>query len=217
MEFLKEKELDMFLQINTRGVQQGFHRSLHYHRYEPTPYAALEKLFQVYEPLSNPKWVDYGSGKGRVGFYIFAFHRIPSVGIEMDEGFLQVAQKNLVTFQKGQRLHVRSICFHHGLAENYTVCPKENTFYFFHPFSVQVFMQVVGKILSSVEAYPRTVDLILYYPTTDYRYFLEKRTAFILLFEIETEAVSGSNGSECFMIFRLNGTDKSLDFAPNRG
>lgn len=84
---MKEKELDMFLQINTRGVQQGFHRSLHYHRYEPTPYAALEKLFQVYEPLSNPKWVDYGSGKGRVGFYIFAFHRIPSVGIEMDEGF----------------------------------------------------------------------------------------------------------------------------------
>ena len=103
---MKEKELDMFLQINTRGVQQGFHRSLHYHRYEPTPYAALEKLFQVYEPLSNPKWVDYGSGKGRVGFYIFAFHRIPSVGIEMDEGFLQVACSfNLLSSRIGGKLY----------------------------------------------------------------------------------------------------------------
>ena len=62
--------------------------------------------------------------------------------------------------------------------------PRDNRFYFFNPFSVQVFMNVVNNILLSVEAVEREMDIILYYPSEDYIFFLENQTAFELKREI---------------------------------
>ncbi len=48
-----EEKYDELFNINTCEKQKGFHDSLHYHRYEPTPYSALEQLFSQYEVIKR--------------------------------------------------------------------------------------------------------------------------------------------------------------------
>ena len=43
---MEETNYDEMLNIRTEGEQKEFNDSLHYHRYEPTPYSALEHLFK---------------------------------------------------------------------------------------------------------------------------------------------------------------------------
>ncbi|MES9738999.1 SAM-dependent methyltransferase, partial [Peribacillus frigoritolerans] len=45
---MEETNYDEMLNIRTVGEQKNFNDSLHYHRYEPTPYSALEYLFKKY-------------------------------------------------------------------------------------------------------------------------------------------------------------------------
>lgn len=61
---MKEQFYDELLNIKTVGDQKGFNKSFHYHRYEPTPYHALEKLFTKYELKSSDRLIDFGCGKG---------------------------------------------------------------------------------------------------------------------------------------------------------
>ena len=37
------------------------------------------------------------------------------------------------------------------LAEEYQINPSDNRFYFFNPFSIQIFMKIINNILISVE------------------------------------------------------------------
>lgn len=200
---MKEKQLDQILSIETRGIQKGFHTSPHYHRYEPTPYTALEKLFQAYSVKSTDRWVDYGCGKGRIGFYLHAFHGISSIGIEMDGDFLRMAKKNLAAYAKKRSVPFGEIQFLEEFAQDYMVRTNETVFYFFNPFSVQVFIKVVGRILRSVEASPREITIILYYPSIDYCEFLERHTVFTRVQEIAVVDDLHNQMSECFYIYRL--------------
>ena len=92
---MKEYYYDKLLNISTTGYQEGFNKSFHYHRYEPTPYSALEILFNQYKCKSSDRVVDFGCGKGRLNFYIHYFFHATVVGIEMNEIFYQEAIENL--------------------------------------------------------------------------------------------------------------------------
>ncbi|MEM5594730.1 hypothetical protein AAHH67_28690 [Niallia circulans] len=61
---------DKLLHIETEEIQVGFHKSYHYHRYEPTPYEHLEQLFREFPLRETDYVVDFGCGKGRLNFYI---------------------------------------------------------------------------------------------------------------------------------------------------
>ncbi|MEH6948737.1 SAM-dependent methyltransferase, partial [Bacillus sp. JJ634] len=74
---------------------------------------------------------------------------------------------------------------------------------FFNPFSVQIFMKIIQNILRSVEQFPRDIELVLYYGSKDYIFFLENQTAFQLKKEILLEGLSDSNPYERFLIYRL--------------
>jgi len=41
---MNEQYYDAVLHIKTVGEQKGFNKSMHYHRYEPTPYSGLDEL-----------------------------------------------------------------------------------------------------------------------------------------------------------------------------
>ena len=63
-----ENTWDTFLQIKTVG-RDALGADEYHHPYEPTPYSVLERL-------ANSGWIgeedvvlDYGCGKGRVGFF----------------------------------------------------------------------------------------------------------------------------------------------------
>ncbi|CAI8718686.1 MULTISPECIES: class I SAM-dependent methyltransferase [Bacillus] len=200
---MNEQYYDAVLNIKTVGEQKGFNKSLHYHRYEPTPYSALETLFNQYELSSSERVVDFGCGKGRLNFYIHHACGASAVGIEMNEMFYKEAMGNLERYAKKSRNSKDKIQFQCCLAQEYEIDPRDNRFYFFNPFSVQVFMNVINNILLSVEEVEREIEIILYYPSEDYIFFLENQTAFELKEEVRLPGVYERNGNERFLIYGL--------------
>ncbi|WP_440604267.1 methyltransferase [Bacillus sp. GB_SG_008] len=200
---MNEQYYDAVLNIKTVGEQKGFYESLHYHRYEPTPYLALEQLFNKYELKSSDRVVDFGCGKGRLNFYIHYFYHVSVVGIEMNETFYQEAMDNRDSYLKKAKKSKDKIHFHCCLAQEYEIDPLDNKFYFFNPFSVQVFMNVINNILLSVEEVEREVELVLYYPSEDYIYFLDNQTSFELKEEVILPGLYERNSNERFLIYRL--------------
>ena len=59
--------------------------SPHNHPYQPTLYEALDTLFEKYDLDEDDHIVDFGSGKGRIVFYINHFFRCYANGVEMNE------------------------------------------------------------------------------------------------------------------------------------
>ena len=64
-------------------------------------------------------------------------------------------------------------------------------------------MKVINNILLSVEASEREIDLILYYASEDYIYYLENDTSFELKEEIVIPELYEQNPHERFLIYRL--------------
>lgn len=198
---MNEQYYDAVLNIKTVGEQKGFNKSLHYHRYEPTPYSGLEILLNQYEIKSSDRVVDFGCGKGRLNFYIHHTCGASAVGIEMNETFYKEAMENRERYAKKARNSKDKIQFQCCLAQEYEIDPRDNRFYFFNPFSVQVFMNVVNNILLSVEEVERDIEMILYYPSEDYIFFLENQTAFELKMEVRLPEAYEKNGNERFLVY----------------
>jgi SAM-dependent methyltransferase len=200
---MKEKYYDDLLNVYTRGDQKGFNESLHYHRYEPTPYSALEILFDQYKLKNSDHVVDFGCGKGRLNFLINYLFHSTVVGIEMNETFYQDAIKNQKSYLKMAKKNQEKIQFQCCLAEEYKIDLLDNRFYFFNPFSLQIFMIVVNNILLSVEKAKREIDIVLYYPSEDYIYFLNNHPSFQLKQEVILTDLYNQNPNERFMIYKL--------------
>ncbi|MGB3259896.1 methyltransferase [Paenisporosarcina sp.] len=200
---MTEKEMDRMLRIKTAGTLELLNQSVHYNRYEATPYAAFQELFRHYELTKSDRVVDVGCGKGRLSFYIHYHFQVPSIGIEMSGKLYQDALENLQNYDKNGKKTAGIITFERGLAQEYEIDSRDNVFYFFNPFSVQIFMKVVENILLSVDEYKRSIELILYYPTTAYIQFLESRTTFEFKKEIRVPDLYEQNDNERFMIFHL--------------
>ncbi len=198
-----ERTFDALLNIRTGGDQKGFNQSLHYHRYESTPYSALDLLFNQYELKSTDRLVDFGCGKGRLNFFTNYLFQSTAVGVEMNEGYYEEALENRQRYVKKFRNRKDDIHFHCCLAEEYEIDPADNRFYFFNPFSIQIFMRVINNILLSVDKYKRDIELILYYPSEDYFYFLENQTVLELKQELLLPE-SVHNPNERFLIYRYS-------------
>lgn len=186
---MNEQYYDAVLNIKTVGEQKGFYKSLHYHRYEPTPYRALETLFTQYDLKSSDRVVDFGCGKGRLNFYIHHFYHASVVGVEMNETFYQEALENRDRYIKKDKKGEDKIHFQCCLAQEYEINPFDNKFYFFNPFSV--------------EQVEREVELILYYPSEGYIYFLDNQTSFELKEEVILPGLYERNSNERFLVYRL--------------
>lgn len=197
---MNEQQMDKLLNIKTTGEQKGFLTSLHYHRYEPTPYSALELFFDEYKLSRHDQLVDFGCGKGRLNFFLNYHFNASVSGVEMNETFYIEALGNKQNYLRNYRNRADRINFHCVLAEEYEISPDENKFYFFNPFTVQILMSVVKNIMISFEKYQREIDLILYYPSEDYVFYLEKQTPFELISEVN---LPEKNPNERFLVYRL--------------
>ncbi|WP_067623160.1 methyltransferase [Alicyclobacillus acidiphilus] len=202
---MKEPDYDKLLHIKTGGEHEspiGFH----YYPYEPTPYSALEQLAKQYELKRGNRLVDFGCGKGRLNFFMHYLFQASVVGVEMNETLYHMSQQNLNNYMRARRTHADQIQFYHCLAEDYPVHPSDDRFYFFNPFSVQIYMKVIRNILRSFEQAPRPLDVLLYYPSDDYIYFMEHETPFVLEMEVPLENLFERNPYERFLIYRLEHT-----------
>ncbi|MEK5039734.1 class I SAM-dependent methyltransferase [Sporosarcina sp. FSL K6-3457] len=200
---MNDKDYDRLLRIKTVGTREWQNQSSHYNRYEATPYLALDELFDDYELERTDGVVDFGCGKGRLAFYLHNRFQVSVTGIEMSVQLYQEALENQASYREKTRGSNDTVRFECCLAEDYKVESTDNRFYFFNPFSIQIFRKVIDTILRSVEKQKRAVDIVLYYPTADYIQFLENRTPFELLKEVKVPGLYDRNDNERFLVFRL--------------
>lgn len=200
---MKEQYYEKLLNIKTCGEQKIFNESLHYNRYEPTSYYVLDILFKEYKINKDDHLIDFGCGKGRLNFYVNYFYDIECTGIEMNNFFYEEAISNRKSYIKKHKKDKNKINLLNCFAEEYKIKPLDNKFYFFNPFSIQIFIKVLGNILDSVEKHERIIDIILYYPSDDYIYYIENNTAFVLIEEIPIHNKYEKNNSQRLLIYRL--------------
>jgi SAM-dependent methyltransferase len=195
-----DRRQDKLLGIRTVGIREWTDSKAQYNRYEATPYKALNILSENYKFRNAKKVVDFGSGRGRVAFYLHNRFHLPVTGIEANSKTYQEALENKAMYRLRAKHITAPIKFKYGLAQHYKIEKRDNCFYFFNPFSVNVFRKVVHNILRSVEKDRRAVDLILYYPIHEYKDFL-KSTPFTMINKIRVPG--GSDKKEKFIIYRL--------------
>lgn len=195
--------MERHLCINTTGIKHWYLVTYHYHGYEPTPYWALDQLFQKYQDMqTSDRVVDFGCGRGRVVFYLHNRLNIPVTGVEANSSTYNEALANESTYLAGLKTEVPApLEFVQCLAQSYEIKPDENKFYFFNPFSTKIFSLVVANILASVEHHPRSVDIILYYPTVQYEQHLVCHTPFKRYCKVGLEGTNDANDK--FVIYRL--------------
>jgi SAM-dependent methyltransferase len=199
---MDERKRDEALGIVTVGTREWLGVNIQYHRYEATPYRALDVLCENYDFNGVDQVVDFGCGRGRVAFYLHDRFNLPVVGIEANRITFEeaLANKDSYNLKAGDiSAPVEFLCC---LAQHYRIEEKDNCFYFFNPFTVQIFRKVVQNILFSFEKHGRTMDLILYYPDREYLDFLNTSTPFRRISDIMVS--KGSNDKDKFVIYRLD-------------
>lgn len=119
--------------------------------------------------------VDFGCGKGRVLFYVNQRFQCEVCGIEVDENLYELALDNRAYYNTRFRDTMERIEIINGKAEEYAVRPEDNVFYFFNPFEINIFEQVIEHIVESVERHPRRVFVMMYYPKEEYIRFMKRK------------------------------------------
>lgn len=191
-----ENHWDKLLQIQTCGRDETGADEYH-HPYEPTPYSVLERLANSGLIGKDDAVLDYGCGKGRVGFFLSYRAKVKSIGIEYDERIYDSALENRKT-AKAQANFVLT------RAEEYEVPLEVNRCYFFNPFSVEILHAVCARILESWYAHPREVFLFFYYPADEYISYLMTVDELEFYDEIECDDLfAGNDPRERIMIFQL--------------
>ena len=194
----KEKTWDKLLQLKTVGRDELGADEYH-HPYEPTPYSVLERLAKSGFFGEGDLVLDYGCGKGRVGFFLSYRRSAKTIGIEYDERIYQVALENQKTTISGLKPD-----FMLTRAEEYEVPAEVNRCYFFNPFSVEILHKVMARIIESWYENPRDVFLFFYYPADEYISYLMTVDELEFYDEIECDDLfEGNDPRERIMIFQL--------------
>ena len=157
-----EHNWDKLLQIQTNGRDETNADEYH-HPYEPTDYRVLERLAKSGFFGEGDVVLDYGCGKGRVGFFLSYRTKAQTIGIEYDDHIYAEAlnnRKSTVSKMKPDFVLTR--------AEEYEVPTEVNRCYFFNPFSVEILHKVMARICESWYENPREIFLFFYYPADEY-------------------------------------------------
>ena len=191
-----ESKWDKLLQIKTAGRDESGADEYH-HPYEPTPYNVLERLASSGLIDKDDVVLDYGCGKGRVGFFLSYRTNAKTIGIEYDDRIFANALKN----QKNAKAKANFLLTR---AEAYEVPPEVNRCYFFNPFSVEILHKVMARICDSWYVHPREIFLFFYYPADAYISYLMTVDELEFYDEIECDDLfDGKDTRERIMIFQL--------------
>ena len=195
---MKEISWDNRLQIKTVGRDDTNSDEYRY-PYEPTPYSVLERLASTGLFGKGDAVLDYGCGKGRVGFFMSYRTKAEAVGIEYDEAIYQNALENskaAIPKAKAEFVLTR--------AEEYEVPAEINRCYFFNPFSVEILQKVMARIIESWYADPREILLFFYYPSDEFMCYLMTVDELEFYDEIDCgDLFEGNDSRERIMVFEL--------------
>ena len=193
-----ENDWDAQLQIRTTGRDET-NADAYRHPYEPTPYCVLERLAD--SGLIGPAdtVLDYGCGKGRVGFYLSHRTKARTIGIEYDPRIYGQALENQKTALSNPQPE-----FVLTRAEEYALPPEVNRCYFFNPFDLAILHKVMARIIQSWYEQPREILLFFYYPADEYLARLMTVDELEFYDEIECDDLfPGNDPRERILIFQL--------------
>lgn len=194
----KEGQWDKLLKIRTSGRDDS-HSDQYYYPYEPTPYSVLERLASTGLIGKKNTVLDYGTGKGRVCFFMSYQTRCRSFGIEYDERIFKNAQENKEQAVSGARTE-----FAMKNAESCLVPETVDRCYFFNPFSVEILRKVLAKIYDSYYCDKREILLFFYYPSDEYLSLLMTEEHLLFSDEISCEDLfDGGDKRERILIFEV--------------
>lgn len=182
-----EHELDNILKIKTSGRDDSNSNYLNF-PYEPTPYSVLQELSNSGYLLKNDNLLDYGCGKGRVGFYLAYANKINYLGIEYDTRIYNSAINNKNTSIIKNRVNFLNIN-----AVDYNIAENINKIYFFNPFSVKILIKVIDNIRTSIKKYPRNITLFFYYPSDGYIKYLDNEPDIKYIGKLDCKTIVDSN------------------------
>lgn len=194
----RENTWDKSLQITTVGRDETNADEYH-HPYEPTPYCVLERLAVSGFFGEDDVVLDYGCGKGRVGFFLSYRTKAKTIGIEYDERIYgQALENRRTTISRVKPDFVLT------QAEAYDVPHDVNRCYFFNPFSVEILHKVMARILESWYEVPREIFLFFYYPSDEFLAWLMTVEELDFYDEIECDDLfEGNDPRERILIFQL--------------
>lgn len=188
--------------LNIETASASFEKDDKNHsRYEPTSYAVLERIKNSGLLDENSIAVDYGCGKGRVGFYLHAALGIRTVGVEFNPEIHQCALRNLSRYTGKHRKNAP--VFRLADAESYPVT-EETVFYFFNPFSQLLLKSVLRRIFDSYYENPRRMLLLFYYPVDSYLSLLYSEARLMQEAEIDvSDLFDNADPREKILVFRV--------------
>ncbi|MBE6955209.1 MAG: methyltransferase domain-containing protein [Ruminococcaceae bacterium] len=193
-----ENTWDKRLHIKTSG-RDDTNADEYCYPYEPTPYGVLERLVNRGFFSEGDVLLDYGCGKGRVGFFLAYRTKASVIGIEYNERIYKQALKNQQSAASKARTE-----FVLARAEEYEVPQAVNRCYFFNPFSVEILHKVLANVIASYYERPREVLLFFFYPSDAYISYLMTTDELEFYGQIDCEGlIEGEPRRERVAIFRL--------------
>lgn len=127
--------------------------------YVPTPYRLIWQLLdEVQHPIETSRFVDFGSGKGRVVFAAATRPFLEAIGIEFANGLHQQAIANRDRFAV-QGLAIAPMRFVHGDAGAWRFPSGDLVLHFNNPFAEPVMQRLLDNLRSSSEQQPRQITL----------------------------------------------------------
>lgn len=187
---------DRLLKIKTPGRDST--RSDRYrYPYEPTPYSVIERLAESGYIGKKNVLLDYGCGKGRVGFFLSYQVGCRCTGVEYDGRIYGAACENKENAARGGRVD-----FINAKAEEFEIPEETDRFYFFNPFSVEILQKVMGRIREAWNG--REMLLFFYYPSDEYVAWLMTVDELMFLDEIDCrDLFDGEDPRERILVFEF--------------
>ena len=193
-----ESRWDKLLHIHTMG-RDDTHADQYRYPYEPTPYSVLERLANSGYIRKGNILLDYGCGKGRVSIFMAYQTKCYSIGIEYDERIYNRALANKTDAVSGNR--VQFLCED---AVGFKIADSVDRFFFFNPFSIEIFKSVLANIIDSYYEAQREMLIMCYYPSDEYLMCLSQEYNVTFVHEIDCSDVSdGEVAREKIVVYRV--------------
>lgn len=194
----KETAWENLLRIKTVGCDDTNADEYRF-RYEPTPFCVLERLEQSGLIGKENVVLDYGCGKGRVGFFLSERTKAKCIGVEYDERIYRGALENLSRSSSRNNIELVNM-----RAEEYEVPSDVDRCYFFNPFSLEILQKVMSRIIDSYYGCPREILLFFYYPSDEYMCYLMTLDELEFYDEIDLDDLFSGDPRERIMVFSLS-------------
>ena len=223
-----DREWDEKLGIITAGAGEDSPDTVNF-RYEPTPYAVLERLAESGLIGPGSLLLDYGCGRGRCPIFLHARTGCRAIGIDHKPVLIGEAKANLTKMmtagnslesisasshepsrtpegekpEKAGKAEKQAVTFRRMRAQDYRVT-EEDSFYFFNPFSEVILQAVLQEIIGSWYENPRQIYLFFYYPKDEDVALLSMYDEILFYDEIDcTDLYGGRDSRERVLIYEI--------------